>query len=194
MSPSPAKKRLLFWKIAIPAGAALLYWLGTVLYNPPTMHTLAESGSGFSVQMPCKPQSKSSTQPGDLGPVRQTDYFCESGGVSYVAGFADLPHDLVAPLVKAQNTEQIFERHRDHMLARANAKLLNERSLAQGPYGGRSYEMLVQQGKQKHRLRIDAYLVGERLYLQNFVRPEPPSYNQELYSNRFAQSFRLTPR
>ena len=195
--------------IAIPAAGALLFWLLYSNYQPPKMQPLQVNGAGFSVDLPCQSRSTTSTADGPLGMQSQTDYLCEADGVSYVVGYTDVPAEVLAPLVKAQNTQQLLEEYTANLLARSQGTLLFSQAYpSYGSYtigvtidGGWASQLQrwlprflrkaqpVPQHSQVMTGRLQ--LQGQRLYMMNVLLPEPPSYNQELYSNRALRSFRV---
>ncbi|MEG0922105.1 MAG: hypothetical protein RSD57_17655 [Comamonas sp.] len=207
-TPKNAAKLRIF-QIAIPATGILVFWLLYSSYQAPTMKSLQLSNDGFRVNLPCQSHSKTSSADSPFGTQSQTDHICDADGVTYVVGYTDLPTELLEPLEKAQNTQALIEEYTANMLGRTRGKLLSSQAYPGygnytiGVHGDSGWASKLQpllprflrntsQTPQHSHVMIGRLqLQGGRLYMMNVLRPEPPSYNQELYANRALRSFQV---
>ena len=207
-TPKNAAKLRVF-TIGIPAAGALLFW-ALYSYNPsPRMQAVPLDAPGAQVSLPCKATSKTSTADSAFGVQSQTDFLCEADGVHYVVGYTDLPAQVVEPLVQAQATQRLMNEYIDNMLARTTGQL-QARSTYHPHYGNYAIAVFAKPGwaarlqswllrfgrkaqtpQPTHVLQGKLHLQGQRMYMMSVLRPDPPSYNQELYAGRALQSFKV---
>ena len=199
--------RLRIAKFAIPVIGALIYAVLYYLPMAPQLQALSPANSGFSVNLPCYAQSKTSQLDSGFGIQSQTDYFCAADGVHYVVGYTDIPAAVMAPLRQAHDTTPLLEAYKTLMLERSGGKLSSGYSYpTKGTYtinimGERGWldrvqDRLPRWGRPSapghtHVMHVQAQLQGDRLFMLHVLQPDPPSYNQELYANRTLRSFQI---
>ena len=209
MSTPKNAAKLQVFKIAIPAAGALLFW-ALYGYNPaPRMQPVPLDAQGVQVSLPCKATSKTSTADSAFGVQSQTDFLCEADDVHYVVGYTDLPAEVVEPLVQAQATQRLMTAYIDNMLARTQGQLIASSTyhpqhanyaigvFAKPSWAARLQSWLPRFGRKAptpqptHVLQGRLHLQGQRMVMMSALRPDPPSYNQELYANRALQSLQV---
>ena len=208
ITPKPAAKLQVF-KIVIPAAGALLFW-ALYSYNPsPRMQPVPLDAPGIQASLPCQATSKTSTADNAFGVQSQTDFLCEADNVHYVVGYTDLPAEVVEPLEQAQATQRLMNEYIDNMLARTKGQLI-ARSTYHPQYGNYAIGVFTQPGwaarlqswlsrfgrkaqepRPSHVLQGRLHLQGQRMVMMSVLRPDPPSYNQELYASRALQSLQV---
>ncbi len=207
-TPKNAAKLQVF-KIAIPAAGALLFWALYSYHPSPRMQPVALGVEGIQVSLPCQATSKTSTADSAFGVQSQTDFLCEADGVHYVVGYTDLPAQVVEPLVQAQATQRLMTAYIDNMLARTKGQLQGRSTyhpqhanyaiavFAKPGWAARLQSWLPRFGRKaptpqpSHVLQGRLHLQGQRMVMMSVLRPEPPSYNQELYASRALQSLQV---
>lgn len=156
------------------------------LLNPgPPVWTEFKSEAGrFSVLMPEKPVSQSSSFDTPQGRFEQQAFTAIHSLLVCVVGYVDLPKNLLV----GNDTDGFFQGARDEFIKEIGGKLGSERALTLDGHPGREIKVIVFRGE----VRLRLFLVGDRLYQLSVVKVAEEPIEEETF-NKFFGSFKLNP-
>ena len=157
------------------------------LLNPgPPVWTEFRSNEGrFSILMPEKPHSQTSTMETPQGRFEQHAFIASHGLLLCMIAYTDFP----AKLLVANNVDGVFDGVRDQFIKEVSGKLASEISLSLDGHSGREIKAHMFRGE----LRLRLYLVGDRLYILSIISSSEISDSDEEAFNKFFASFKLNP-
>lgn len=148
--------------------------------GPPAWSEFRSEEGQFTVLMPGKPQSQSSTIETMQGRFDQHSFVASHDLIVYMVGYTDMPKQSLA----SNDAEGIFDGFRDQFLRQLGGKLASETPLTRDGYPGRDIKVHMFQGDLPLRL----FLVGDRLFHLTVISP---GKSDEESTNKFFTSFKL---
>lgn len=160
--------------------------LGTGAAAAEPWQVLAPDGAGFSALLPGRPSYERSARLTPLGRMVEHLYTLERDGTSYWITWTDVPR--LALLVVGE--EGIYQRVRRRLVGEGEGREVSFGPLVRGPHAGRQllYEAGGEGGEAVRAGRLQAFLVGTRLYVFDTATPEGQA---GVAAERFFASLRL---
>jgi outer membrane lipoprotein-sorting protein len=155
------------------------------LLNPgPPVWTEFKSEEGrFSILMPDKPQSTSSTFESPQGRFEQHLFIASHHPtLVFMVAYTDIPKQLLVD----KYIDGFFDQVRDEFIKSAEGKLASDTPLTVDGHPAREVKVHVFKGE----LRLRMFLVGERAYMLSVMHMEKPD---EEITKKFFSSFKLSP-
>ena len=155
------------------------------LLNPePPVWTEFRSEEGrFSILMPDKPTSQTSTVETPQGRVEEHVFTASHHPFVCVIAYSDFPKQLLVN----NDVDGFFDGIRDLFIKQVGGKLASESMLSLDGHPGREIKAYVFRGE----LRLRLFLVGERLYLLSIINSDKISDADEEIFKKFFTSFKL---
>lgn len=155
------------------------------LLNPePPVWTEFKSDEGrFSVFMPEKPRSQSSTTQTPQGRIEQHVFVASHFPLVCAVAYSDISKQFLA----ANSIDEFFDATRDMMIHEVGGKLASETSLSLEGHPGREIKVHMFQAE----LRLRMFFISDRLYLLWIIN-STRMLDEETF-NKFFASFKLTP-
>lgn len=158
--------------------------LDKILEPGPPVWTEFRSDEGqFSVLMPQKPVSQSSTVETPQGRFEQHMFIAAHSQVICMVAYSDLPEKLMV----SSNADAFFDGVGGEFIKHGGGKLASQTSLTLDGHPGRELKVHMFRGE----LRLRMFLVGERMYLLSLSKLEPPVESDAEIVNKFFGSFKL---
>jgi hypothetical protein len=156
------------------------------------MQDCSPPDGSFSVSVPATPQHQSRTLDTPEGKITLHSYSATFDEVVYGINVSDLPPQ-VANEPNSEIRRNMMAAGRDGMLAANGWRLLNETgdridlSISQSVSGSR---ITASTPGNTHTAMVRIFIHGGRGDQVIAVLPNKPSYNQEIYSTKFLESFK----
>jgi outer membrane lipoprotein-sorting protein len=157
------------------------------LLNPgPPVWTEFRSDEGrFSVLMPDKPVSETSSTDTPQGRFEQHAFLATHSPLLCMAAYMDFPKQVNA----TANADGVFDGVRDGFIKQVGAKLASESPLSIEGHPGREIKAHMFRGQLYMRL----FLVGDRMYMLSVMNMNEAAELEKETRDKFFNSFKLTP-
>jgi outer membrane lipoprotein-sorting protein len=149
---------------------------------PPVWSEFRSEEGRFSVSMPEKPVSHSTTIDMPQGRVVQHVFTASPFPLVCMVAYTDFPKQAFV----ANDVDGLFDTIRDQFIKQVEGKLASETSLSLDGYAGREIKAHMFGGD----LRLRTFLVGDRLYLLSLIKMDK-AFESEETVNKFFTSFKL---
>ena len=151
--------------------------------GPPVWSEFRSDEGRFSVLMPEKPVSQSSTMETKQGRFDSQVFIATHYPLVCMVGYTVIPREVLV----ANDVDGFFEGFRDQFIKQVGGKLASESSLTLYGHAGREIKVHMFRGE----LRVRLVLVGDRLYQLVVIKSDQVvAVDAEIF-NKFFDSFKL---
>ena len=150
--------------------------------GPPVWTEFRSEEGRFSVSMPEKPVSQTSTFELPQGRLEEHVFTAVHPPIMSMISYTDFPRQYLVNY----DADGLFDNVRDQFIKEVGGKVASEKPLTLDGHHGR--EMKIQMFRGEVRLRV--FLVGDRLYLLSLMNMEKPFASDE-EPDKFFASFKL---
>lgn len=176
--------------IARLAASALCAMLLAACSAKPELRDFTPPGQAFVVKMPGEPTHEQQTQDTAVGPLTAHLHVSEFDGVVYAVNYIKMPQASIDAMPQ-MGTQPALDHGRVNLMASAKgAKLLREgyntaRTAGRQLATGNQFVLEMPGGA---TMTVRQFVHGGVFYQVATTVPVRPSYNQELYAERFLDS------
>lgn len=153
--------------------------------GPPVWTEFKSEEGRFSISMPAKPASQTSTAETGHGRFEQHAFIASHSPLLCMAAYMDIPKKLLV----GNGGDGFFEAIRDQFIKQVEGKLASETSLSLDGHAGREIKVHMFHGE----LRLRIFMVGDRLYLLSIMLSDMVTGSHEEAFKKFFGSFKLSP-
>lgn len=152
--------------------------------GPPVWSEFRSDEGRFSVSMPEKPASHTSTMETPQGRFVQHVFIASPYPLVCMVAYTDFPKQTLV----ANDVDGFFDSIRDQFIKEVSGKLASESSVSLDGHPGREIKAHMFSGE----LRLRVFLVGDRMYLVSLMKMDK-AFESDEAAKRFFGSFKLTP-